>query len=116
MVSRFFLLQRRAELQQLYSEAQSTLEPGHAGNNKAIQIAERAIQIINAWPESQWPLADEPNSWPEKEDVIAILEMSLEKARNYKGNFSTIDFSEWTKPRLELTAGLYPFRNEEDTV
>lgn len=110
MVSRLFLLQRRAELQSIYEEAQSGLALAHAGNNKVIQLAERAIQIINEWPENQWPLADEPNSWPEQEDIIAILQMSLDKARNYHGDFSTNDFSEWMKPRLELTAGLYCFR------
>jgi hypothetical protein len=113
MISRLYLLQRRAELQQLYEESQSLLDTGRAGNDRAIAIAERAIQIINDWPENQWPLPDEPNSWPEQEDVIAILQMSLEKARNYQGDFSTTDFSEWTKPRLELTAGLWSFRNEE---
>ena len=113
MISRLYLLQRRAELQGLYEEAQSNLEPGHPGNNKVLQIAERAIQIINDWPENQWPLADEPNSWPEKEDVIAILEMSLEKAKNYRGYFTVNDYNDWMKPRLELTAGLWPFRNED---
>jgi hypothetical protein len=112
MISRLYLLQRRAELQQLYEQAQTGLDIGRAGNDKAIAIAERAIQIITEWPENQWPLPDEPNSWPEQEDVIAILQMSLDKAKNYRGDFSTNDFSEWTKPRLELTGGLYCFRNE----
>jgi hypothetical protein len=112
MISRLYLLQRRAELQRLYEENKLNLEPGHAGNNKVIQLAERAMQIITDWPESQWPLPDEPNSWPEQEDIIAILQMSLEQAKNYRGDFSIDDFNEWARPRLELTAGLYWFRTE----
>lgn len=114
MIPRLFLLQRRAELQCLYEEARLNLDAGHVANNRVIQIAERAIQIINEWPENQWPLSDEPNSWPEREDVMAILQMSSDKARNYRGDFSTNDFSEWTKPRIELTGGLYCFRKEDD--
>jgi hypothetical protein len=109
------LLELRQELQELQEETKYSLELGAAGNQQVIRIAKRAIEIINEWPEDLWPLEDEEDLWPDQETVLAILKMSLDKAKNYRGPFSIEDFDEWIKPRTELTAGLWFFRKEEDT-
>jgi hypothetical protein len=109
------LVERRAELQGLFDDIQyrhDATEPDSVQQME--QVAKRAIQIIQEWPDNYWPLESEENLWPEQQEVIDFLELGLAKAAAYRKRLAPFDFEAWMEVRRDFFAGLYWFRNPAD--
>jgi hypothetical protein len=109
------LLERRAELQGLFDDIQFRMGADEPDSVEQMeQVAKRAIQIIQEWPENYWPLESEENLWPDQHECIEFLELGLQKAAAYRRKLAPFDFDAWMAIRRDFFAGLYWFRNPAD--
>jgi hypothetical protein len=112
------LLERLAELQELFTALQYRIGPTDTDSIERMQVvAKRASEIIEEWPDEYWPLESESadNLWPNKPEAIQFFKLGLEKIAAYKNRpASSFDFSAWMAIRLDIYTGLYFFSNPKE--
>ena len=106
-----WLLDRRKELEDLFRQT-SYVAPGRDGIKQVVHLAQRALAIIQQWPEDAWPLEDAEDVWPDREPLMELLHDAIAEANAYRGNYALADYSEWSKPRMDVYAALYYFRDK----
>jgi hypothetical protein len=112
------LLERRAELQDLFDAVQYQMGPTDPNSVQLLErAAARAIQIIQEWPEEYWPLESEENTWSDRETHIEMLDYGIKAAQEYCRRIrAKFDFDEWMLVKRDVLAALYHFRDPKEPI